>query len=74
MKFFFKELIIFLGLIVFLSLIVHMKHWIHSPIEHFTHLKTSQFGMLHPIYFSFMIYLVLLVLRGLYNFIMKIFK
>ena len=68
-----KELIIIVCLFVFLTLGMHHKEWISYPVEHLSSLSTAGafgFGSFHPIIFTFLVYLVLWVPRG----IIKIIK
>jgi hypothetical protein len=69
-----KEIFIFIGLFLFLALGMHMKQWISHPIEHFEHLSTSQFGIFHPLYFTFGVYIVLFVLRKILSGIVRLFS
>lgn len=69
-----KELIVFIGLFIFLTLGMHMKQWVSHPIEHLTHLSSSQFGLFHPLYFTFLVYAVLYFLRVIFGFILGLFR
>lgn len=68
-----KEIFIYIVLLIFLSLGMHMNQWISHPIEHFEHLSSSQFGPFHPLFFTFVAYLVLVVIRFLIGFVVKLF-
>jgi len=62
-KILFKELLIFLAVFIILALGMHYKEWFSHPIEHLFALPHSQFGPLHPLFFSFGVYLFLLIVR-----------
>lgn len=68
-----KELVIFIGLFLFLTLGMHMKQWLTHPIEHIEHLSNSQFGLFHPLYFTFGIYVVIFIIRAILSFIFGLF-
>ena len=63
-----KELVVFIGLFLFLTLGMHMKQWISHPIDHIEHLAGSTFGLFHPLYFTFGIYLVIFLIRKILGF------
>ncbi len=58
-----KELAIFLFLFVFLSIWMHFKEWTDHPIEHIKSLPESQFGIFHPLVFTFFVYILILIVR-----------
>lgn len=68
-----KELVIFIGLFLFLTLGMHMKQWISHPIDHIEHLAGSTFGLFHPLYFTFGVYLVIFLIRKMLTFIIGLF-
>ena len=68
-----KELVIFVGLFLFLTLGMHMNEWLTHPIEHIEHLSGSQFGLFHPLYFTFGIYIILFTIRKILSFIVGLF-
>ncbi len=68
-----KEVVIFVGLFLFLTLGMHMKQWISHPIDHIEHLSSSQFGLFHPIYFTFGVYIVLFLIRKMVGFVVGLF-
>ena len=68
-----KEISIFIGLFLFLTLGMHMKQWIAHPIDHIEHLAGSTFGLFHPLYFTFGIYLALFILRKIFGAIIGLF-
>ncbi len=59
-----KEFVIYLIIFLFLTLGMHYKEWFSHPFEHISSLPTSQFGAFHPIFFSFGVYLIVLIMRG----------
>jgi len=58
-----REVLIFLALFIILALVVHVDAWISHPLEHLAALPSSDFGPLHPLFFSFGAYLALLIVR-----------
>ena len=68
-----KELVIFIGLFLFLTLGMHMKQWIAHPVDHIEHLAGSTFGLFHPLYFTFGIYLALFIIKNIFGFIINLF-
>jgi len=68
-----KEIVIFIGLFLFLTLGMHMKQWISHPIDHIEHLAGSQFGLFHPLYFTFGIYVVVFIIRKIFSVIVGLF-
>lgn len=65
-----KEISIFLLIFIILSLGMHYKEWFSHPVEHLSALSHSQFGPLHPLFFSFGVYIFVLIIR----LFIKIFK
>ena len=59
-----RELKIYIIIFVVLTLGMHYKEWFSHPFEHISSLPTSQFGTFHPIFFSFGVYLIVLIMRG----------
>ncbi|WP_024954511.1 hypothetical protein [Sulfurospirillum arcachonense] len=68
-----KEIVVFVGLFLFLALGMHMKQWISHPIEHIEHLSQSQFGLFHPLYFTFGLYIILYIIRKILSFLRGLF-
>ena len=63
-----KELIVFLSIFLFLAIGMHFKEWLSHPIEHIIALPKAGaygFGALHPLIFTFIVYLFLGVFRGI---------
>lgn len=69
-----KEIAVFIGLFLFLALGMHMKQWISHPIDHIEHLSGSQFGLFHPLYFTFGVYVVVFIIRKILSFIVGLFS
>jgi len=69
----FKEVSVFIWLFLFLALGMHMKQWISHPIEHIDHLAGSKFGLFHPLYFTFGIYVFLYFIRKIFGAIIGLF-
>ncbi len=59
-----KEFVIYLIIFLLLTLGMYYKEWFSHPFEHISSLPTSQFGTFHPIFFSFGVYLIVLIMRG----------
>ncbi|BCD61342.1 MULTISPECIES: hypothetical protein [Nitratiruptor] len=58
-----REIAIYLFLLIFLAIWMHYKAWIDHPLEHLKALPTSPFGMLHPLIFTFFVYIIILIVR-----------
>jgi hypothetical protein len=69
-----KEFFIFLSLFVFLAVGMHFTAWISHPIEQLQSLPTSPLGLFHPLYITFVVYLLILIGRGVVKFIKKVFR
>lgn len=67
-----KELLIFSALFLFLALGMHMTQWLTHPIEHLHHLQTHKMPY-HPLLYTFLLYVVVGILRGFWLIIKKIF-
>jgi len=67
-----KELFIFLGLFLFLALGMHMNQWINHPLEHTNHLLTHKMPY-HPLLYTFLLYIVVAILRAFILFFKKLF-
>jgi len=68
-----KELYIYLFIFLLLSLLMHFEQWLDSPLNHLQNLENSGaygIGFIHPFVFTFLIYIILLILR----LIAKIFR
>lgn len=68
-----KELLIFSVLFLFLALGMHMTQWLSHPLEHLNHLATHKIPY-HPLLYTFLLYLVVAILRGFWLIIRKIFS
>jgi Na+/H+ antiporter NhaC len=63
-----KELMIFIGIFLFLAIGMHFKEWISHPIEHIMALPNAGaygLGAIHPLVFTFVIYLLFISFRAL---------
>ena len=69
----FKEIMFFIVLFLFLTLGMHMEQWFSHPLEHLEHLSSSKFGLLHPITFTALIYIVLYIIRAILDSIKNLF-
>jgi len=58
-----RELLLFLFLFLFLSVSVHFHAWITDPLGQIENLPGSALGPLHPLWITFGIYLLVLVVR-----------
>jgi len=70
-----KQLFIFLGIFLFLTIGMHFKEWISHPIDHMMalpHAGAYGIGMLHPLVFTFLGYVVFLLVMGVVYLIKKI--
>jgi len=65
-----RELKVFLLLFLFLALLMHFDAWIEDPYAHIEALKYSSLGIWHPLVITAIVYLFILLLKG----IAKIFK
>ena len=68
-----KELLIFGGIFLFLAIGMHFKEWLSHPIEHIVALPSAGaygLGMIHPLIFTILVYLIVAFFRGL----AKVFK
>ncbi len=72
-----KELLIFIGIFLFLAIGMHFKEWTSHPIEHIIALPTSAaygIGMVHPLVFTLLGYIVYVVFRPIFRLFGKIGK
>ena len=69
-----KEFLIYLGIFIFLSAGMHFKTWISHPLEHIQSVAESNFGAFHPLFFTFGVYLFILIIRVIFALIAKLFK
>ena len=61
-----KEIYIFIGIFLFLAISMHYKEWLSHPIDHITSLPTAGaygIGAIHPLVFTFIVYIVIFVIR-----------
>jgi len=72
-KFILKEGMIYLVLFVFLAIAMHFKACITHPLEHIKALPTAPLGTIHPLLFTFLVYLVVLIVRISIRLVKKFF-
>lgn len=68
---------LYLFLFVFLSLLMHFKEFINHPIAHLLNLKDAGaygFGGLHPIIFTTFVFVVVLLLKLILQFLKKVIR
>ena len=68
-----KEFIVFIAIFLFLALGMHMNQWMTHPIEHLNHLITHKMPY-HPLLYTFLVYLIIGVLRIIFRFFTKLFR
>jgi len=68
-----KESAIFILLFLFLSLAMHFGAWMNHPLLHIESLEKSPLGVWHPLFITFLVYLVLLIVRFLFKLGKKLF-
>lgn len=68
-----KELFIFSLLFCFLALGMHMPQWIDHPMTHLHNLAEHKMPY-HPLLFTFIIYVIIGIVRSLIYGIKKLFK
>lgn len=69
-----KEFIIFLTIFLLLTLAMHFDVWLSHPLEHLQGLANSGvygLGWVHPLVFTFMVYLLVLPIRGVFSLFKK---
>lgn len=54
-----KEGIFFFILFLFLAIGMHFDAWMHYPIKHIHNLDSSSLGIWHPLFMTFIIYLLI---------------
>ncbi len=74
MKVIVRELILFAVLFVVLTLAMHFGAWIDHPMRHLEALPSSPLGPLHPLWLTFIVYLLLGIVRLLVRFFRKLFS
>jgi hypothetical protein len=69
-----KELMIMLVIFLILTLGMHHKEWFSMPIEHISNLSHAGaygVGAIHPVVFTFVVYVLLWVPRGILKLFIK---
>jgi len=69
-----REVIIFVIIFFVLSSVVHFDAWLDHPVMHLKALPMSSLGIFHPLYLSFIIYLIFGFLRFFIIFLKRIFN
>jgi len=72
-----KELLIYLILFFVLTFGIHFKELIAHPLEHIINLPTSGaygLGVYHPLIFTFILYLIVLIPRFIITLLKRSFK
>lgn len=73
MKWWKRELLIFIGLFFILALGMHFQAWVDHPLTQIRELPNSPLGPWHPLYLTLLAYLLLWAVRLLFRGIKKIF-
>lgn len=68
-----KEIIIFVSIFLISTFFMHFDAWMSMPIEHISMLATHPLPI-HPLLYSFLIYLLISVLRGILLLFKRIFN
>jgi NADH:ubiquinone oxidoreductase subunit 6 (subunit J) len=66
-----KELYILISIFLFLTLSMHYQEWLSNPVEHIYNLSNADaygFGLIHPLVFTFLIYILILLSRIIRSF------
>ena len=69
-----KELFIYMGIFLFLAIGMHFKEWLSHPLDHLLSLpKAGAYGIgaLHPLLFTTIVYIVVLIFRLIWGLIRK---
>ncbi|MBP7742294.1 MAG: hypothetical protein KA073_02855 [Aliarcobacter sp.] len=69
-----KELTVFILILITLTITVHYKEFLEYPIEHIKNFPNSSaygLGVFHPIVFTAIIYILLLVPRLIFRFLRR---
>ncbi len=66
-----REILIYIVIFFILSFLIHYKACISHPIEHIKSISAAPLGVFHPFLFTFIVYLVVLVIRVIVAFVKK---
>lgn len=69
-----KQLLLFIGVFLFLAMGMHFKEWLDHPVAHLMALPSSGaygLGMIHPLVFTLIGYVVLIIILALIRLIKK---
>jgi len=69
-----KEIKIYLLLFILLSVAMHFSAWTDHPITHIQALKESSLGLFHPFVISFLVYLLILIVRLVWGWLKRVFQ
>lgn len=70
-----KELYIFIGIFLFLAIGMHFKEWVSHPVSHIAALPAAGaygMGAIHPLVFTFIVYIIYVLVRSIYRGIKKL--
>ncbi len=70
-----KRIVEFIGLFFILAISYHFQEWIDHPLAHLTAVSGGGFGLglIHPIIFTLVVYLLFTIISWLGSMIKKIF-
>lgn len=69
-----KQLLLFIGVFLFLAIGMHFQEWMSHPVEHLMALPSAGaygLGMFHPLVFTLLGYLLLILILALSRLIKK---
>ncbi len=66
-----REVILYLFLCLFLAIWMHWNAWKSHPLEQLQAISTAPLGWLHPFVFTFIVYLIIGVVRLFIAFVRK---
>jgi hypothetical protein len=67
-----KELSIYIFIFLFLSLGMHFSAWVDHPLVHLESLASSSLGVWHPLFITFIVYIIVLVVRVLIHSVKRV--
>lgn len=65
-----KELLLFVIILVVVAFVIHIDRWLTAPIEHFQNLTNHGLPW-HPIFYAIIVYILLLMIRGIFSLLIK---
>ena len=72
-----KQLSLFLTIFLFLTIGIHFSAWVNNPLEHLSslaHADAYGLGVIHPIIFSFIGYLLLSSILWIVHLVWRVFS